>query len=187
MDETRQLLFDRIYNTHTAYIQSNYDFWVHHSLNTGAWWLLVFVLVIPGFVWWKLIDRKRLFEITFYGVLVMFSITAMSGIGVSSQLWTYPIKLLPKFPHVMTLDTVLVPIIYMLVYQYFPRWKWFAVAAMGAALLYSLAVLPFAEWLGIYYRINWEHWYGPILYFLIAALMKSFLLLLEYMQEDNTK
>jgi len=140
-----------------------YQHWLQYELFADQWWALVGVLVIPWFIWWKLVDETRTRIILAYGLYILFVVTAMDWLGVTMQLWIYPIKLLPIVPSILTLDWALLPVIHMLIYQYFPRWQSFLIAETICSVLLAFVGEPFAEWFGIYFVLHWYHiWSFPI-------------------------
>lgn len=140
-----------------------YEHWRQHELFTYQWWALLAVLIIPWLIWLRLVDRKRTAIILSFGFFIMFAVIAMDIFGMVYKLWLYPIKLVPLIPHIIPIDWSLLPVVHMLVYQYFPRWKEFIIAEIVAAALLAFVGEPFAEWIGIYHILHWQHiWSFPI-------------------------
>ncbi len=149
-----------------------YAHWLQYELFTYQWWTLLGVLVIPWLIWWRLVDKSRTSTILSYGFYVMFVVIAMDAIGIVHQLWIYPIKLIPIIPHIVPIDWSMFPVLYMLIYQYFPRWKEFLIAESIFAALISFVGEPLGEWIGIYFVLHWHHiWSFPI-YVMIAGIGK---------------
>lgn len=49
------------------------------------WWVTIGLMFIPFIVWWKIVDRKRLFEIMTYGLLVPTVSVIFDSIGVPDR------------------------------------------------------------------------------------------------------
>ncbi|MEG6586884.1 CBO0543 family protein [Dendrosporobacter sp. 1207_IL3150] len=149
--------------------------WYQFELFTRQWWYLLAVLIISWLIWWKLVDKKSVFNILCYGFVIMFIVIAMDAIGIVKQRWIYPIKLIPVAPHTEAIDWGLLPVVDMLIYQYFPKWKNFIIAEvfLGAALAFLGE--PFAQWLGVYTIINWKHiWSFPI--YILKSILAKFII-----------
>ncbi|RSK25728.1 hypothetical protein EJF36_01770 [Bacillus sp. HMF5848] len=147
-------------------------FWNEYNYLTPQWWLLVFLSVISPFVWYWLIDKKRVIEITCFGLFYGVAAIILDSIGSSFLVWAYPVRLTPHlFPQLYPYDVGIVIIPYMLVYQ---RWggtlkRFFIPAGLMAAFLAFIAE-PFMEWLGIYKEITWKNIYSFPIYWLLGII-----------------
>ncbi|MCX7781646.1 MAG: hypothetical protein N2491_12200 [Negativicutes bacterium] len=98
-----------------------------------------------------------------YGQLIMFFILGLDAAGIAGQYWIYPIKLLPVIPHEVAIDCGLLPVLHMLIYQYFRQWKTFLLAEVIAAAILAFGGEIFAEMIGVYLILKWQHiWSVPI-------------------------
>lgn len=154
--DASQELFVQINEFHKIYLQLNYDLWIRHSLFTWRWWMLVLINIVPWYFWWRIVDKKRLLEIPFNGVITFVAVVASDAIGVAHGYWAYPIRLFPFTPHLLPADTTILPITFMLVYQFFTKWQAFLAAATVMAACLAFIGEPFAVWLGVYKLINVE-------------------------------
>jgi hypothetical protein len=143
--------------------QLQYQHWLQYELFTYQWWSLLVVLIIPWVIWWKLVDKSKIAIILNLGFFMMIIITVMDWLGITMQLWIYPVKLLPIMPVILPLNWGLLPVAHMLIFQYFPHWKYFLVVQIIASILLAFVGEPFAECFGIYIVLNWyHHWSLPI-------------------------
>ncbi|NYE04323.1 hypothetical protein F4694_001067 [Bacillus niacini] len=46
------------------------DYWTEEVVFTHQWWIMIFTLLIPFFIWWKLVDKTRIREISLVGLIV---------------------------------------------------------------------------------------------------------------------
>ncbi len=67
-----------------------------------------------------------------------------------------PNMLFPLIPPVVAIDIAPLPLCYMVVYQYFPKWKSFNIAMTIAAFIFSFVFEPICVWLGIYELNYWK-------------------------------
>ncbi len=180
-------LLTQINEAHSLYLQLSYDFWVQYSLYTWKWWLLLVFLIAPWYLWWRLVDKKRLLEIWCYGVMTFVLVIAADAIGVAYGCWHYPIRLVPKFPHLLPVDTTVLPILYMLVYQCCPRWKAFILANVVMAAALAFIAEPITAWLGYYETLTWKYYYSFPLYILLATILKLILQTVIALQSGGRK
>ncbi|MUV37841.1 hypothetical protein JNUCC1_01647 [Lentibacillus sp. JNUCC-1] len=147
------------------------EYWLNENLFTFSWWVL-FVTTIAAFAGWIMIlDKKRIFEIITYGCLVTTLAFTADSIGVALVLWSYPNTLTP-IPVTAEIHKVLMPVIYMVIYQYFKTWKTFLRASAINALVFAFMLEPLLIWLQIYEPYHWKHIYSVVPYFIIAVVFK---------------
>lgn len=167
----RELLIQN-WEAHSLFHQLSYNYWIQYSLFTWQWWLLVAILIVPWYFWWRMVDKRRLLEICCYGLLTFIAVIAADAIGLAHGYWIYPLRLAPKFPHIISVDTTVLPIVYMLIYQSFPQWAGFIKASTIMAACFAFIGEPIAVWSGVYEVINWKYYCSFPLYILFAAGLK---------------
>jgi hypothetical protein len=166
-------------------------YWLNDNLFTFNWWL-IFVLII-GFpiVWWIFAEKKRIFEILTYGLLVGAVAVFFDVIGSSYVLFGWRTKPLPLTPTLLPYFTIL-PVVFMLMYQIFKSFKWFSLANVLMALVFAFVIEPVIVWMGIYDLSNWRHFYSFLVYLALGIPTKAFMMLLvrkqgEVMERRETK
>ncbi|GGP08918.1 CBO0543 family protein [Oceanobacillus neutriphilus] len=147
------------------------EYWFSENLFTFSWWILFFTTVGIFIVWLIILDKKRIFEIVTYGFFVTAVGVVGDAIGVSLMLWHYPNTLLPV-SQIAEVHTVQMPIIYMLIYQYFHTWKSFFIASILNAFVFAFILEPLLVWLQIYELHHWKHIYSFVPYIMIAVIFK---------------
>ncbi|RIW28928.1 hypothetical protein D3H55_20385 [Bacillus salacetis] len=148
---------------------------VHEDFLTPQWWFLLSLLVLPWIVWWFLVDKSRIKQIWLFGVLLSILIIYLDDIGSELDLWNYPIKLVNIVPRLNPIDISVLPVMHMLIYQYFTRWKPFIAANLIMSLFNSYIAEPFFVKINIYELTNWEYSYSVPIYILKAILIKALL------------
>ena len=93
------------------------DYWLQTTVFRWYWWFLVFWAIFPIWVWWKYADRNRFLEVSFFGVLVSILAGMLDTFGIYAQLWVYPYSLLPLMTNFFPIDYVVVPVVFLLIYQ----------------------------------------------------------------------
>ncbi|MEQ8174663.1 MAG: CBO0543 family protein [Syntrophomonadaceae bacterium] len=147
--------------------------WLHHDLFTWQWWLLLAVLTIPWYFWWKRVDRTRLLEITLIGMLVFIISSYLDAVLSELGLWEYHYWVIPLWPRLIPADWSVLPITYMFVYQkYSSSWKRFIIAMTVTSALYSFGGESFLVWIDVYELHSWRHYYSFPIYLAIGILIK---------------
>lgn len=159
------------------------------------WFFLVFLLVVPWVVWWRLVKREYISEILSYGLLILAISSFLNGSGLNLLLWSYPYRLLPFSPRIYLISYSVLPVTYMLMYQYFRTWKSFAAANVVLALVFAFILQPILRWMGMYNMINWSYFYSFVIYIvmglgtrlLLQAILKGKLMITENIAGDLRK
>jgi hypothetical protein len=148
--------------------------WLNYEFLTWRWFLKIFIIAFLIFIFYKFIDRKRIFEIVAYGTFIALISTILDIIGTYLVFWEYPVRVLPiEFSEIH--DIFLIPIIYMLAYQYFIKWKSFIIANTILAIFASFVIEPLFILLNFYKPIEWKHIYSVPL-FLAIAIMNRYII-----------
>lgn len=153
------------------YRLSRLGYWSHEVLFSFQWWVLLIVTIGLITAWIILLDRKRLFEIVTYGFMVAMVANTGDSFGLSFSLWGYPYSLFHT-PEIIEIHDIMMPIIYMIIYQYCRTWKSFLIANAINSFAFALILEPLLVWLGIYELYQWSYVYSIIPYFIIAAGLK---------------
>ncbi|HBX22149.1 MAG TPA: hypothetical protein DEF34_00715 [Desulfotomaculum sp.] len=156
------------------YFGQIYETWLI-NLFTIQWWALLLVFIIPWVIWWKLVDKNKITAILCYGLIVSILSSGLDEAGHALHLWAYKYRLVPLCVELKPTNVSLIPVIYMLVYQYFTRWKEFIIATTIMAACLAFIGEPFLDWLDIYKRFKWEYIYSFPIYIAIAVSVKLLL------------
>lgn len=154
--------------------QARYENWIN-NIFTIRWWILAICLILPWFVWYALIDKKRIQEMCLYSFVTLVVAILLDETGSSFTFWAYPVKIIPFFPRMITANYTLVPIIFTLIYQYFPSWRSFIIANAVLTLVFSFVLEPILVWARLYTLITWRHIYSVPVYFLASIFHKLFI------------
>lgn len=177
--------FQQILDAHNLFTQLRYDHWIQYEVFTGIWWLLLCTWILPWIIWLYLLKKKQIAEIFSYGVTIMFITTILDGTGAFHGLWTYPIKVIPFTPHLESIDWGILPVTYMLVYQYYPKWKGFIITHIIVATVYSFVGEPFLmKNLGLYIQLQWENSYSFPIYLALAIIPRA---IIKYLYDIEGK
>ena len=149
-------------------------YWLDHVLFTFNWWFLVFIFIIPWIIWYRLVDKKRIREILLYGFAVIVISCLLDDLGVAILLWAYPYELFELSDRLNAVNLSSLPVLYMLVYQYFPKWKSFFIAHIVLALVFSFVAESILIKMNIYVPLLWKSIYSFPIYITIGVVVKCF-------------
>lgn len=156
--------------------------WIEHDLFSRTWWFLLVITVAPWVIWWKIADKRRLTELACFGSLIALISIFLDAIGTVNLWWMYKDELLIQFPGLLVADISVLPVTYMLVYQYCSTWKSFLISLGILSLLFSFIVGPVFRVLGIYQLLTWKHFYSFIVYILMGVIVRYVLLSMKQRQ-----
>lgn len=146
--------------------------WWHNDFLSATWWVLLAATLIPYFIWWKIVDKERFFEIFSYGLFCGCVAVTLDVIGVDTLKWGYPDKLFSMFPPLFPADLVVIPISAMLVFQYFPTWKSFIVGTILWAILFAYVIEPIFIKFNMLHFDNWTHNKSFIGFFILGLFTR---------------
>lgn len=165
--------FEQIIDIQGVITQMQIQFWLKHEFLTIQFWILLATLVLPWFLWFKLIDKKRFIELLAFSLLVHVFVTILDEVGCQLNLWDYRYDIEPLFPRLLPVNMSVLPVLYSLVYQYIKSWKAYIIANVIFAAFLSFTAENLMIFLHIYAPINWKHIYSFPIYFALAILFKA--------------
>jgi hypothetical protein len=145
--------------------------WLHEDVFSWRWWTILMVMIASILIWGRVVDKKRLASIVMFGLIVIVLIVILDIVGYEMALWSYPVELLIMVP-LLEIDFGMLPIIYLLNFQYFTDWKKFIIANIGVAVIFSFVLEPILLWAGFYEVHKWKSIYSLPIYLLIPILAK---------------
>lgn len=148
--------------------------WLQEDIHEWTWWLNLALVILPIIVWWKLVDRKRISEIIIFGLHISIISVFLDVAGSSMVLWYYPDKLIPMLPVLVPFDLIIIPIAFMLLFQYKKSWVSFFIGAMVISAIFTFVAEPILIFLKIYQPIKWQSYLSFIIYTFIACISKLF-------------
>jgi len=159
------------------------EYWYSENVFTLSWWILLVTSIGLFILWIIILDKKSIFEIITYGFFVGTVAIYADVIGVWFGLWQYPNTITPMHLPI-EIHRLQMPIIYMIIYQYFKTWKTFLIAATINAFVFTFLLEPFLVLLRIYEPTHWKYIYSLIPYFVIAIVFKW--LIIKFKQLDQS-
>jgi hypothetical protein len=173
-----------LYEAQKFFSEMTYQYWVEHVLFTFNWWFLISLMIVPWFFWWRVVDRKRIFEMLTIGLFASLIATCLDTVGIVLLLWGYESKVVQMIPQFNPIDYTVIPVIFTLIYQYFPRWKSYLLVHTIVAAGASFIVEPLFVWMEIYEPYNWKYVYSFPIYIVLAVGVKSLIEKLKFQKKD---
>lgn len=168
-------------------LEANYHYWIEHVLFSFNWWFLFVLAIVPWVIWWLIVDKTRLLEISLIGTLVAIIATSFDTAGHSLLLWSYNYKLIQITPSLSAIDLALLPVAYMLIYQVFPKWKSYIIVHITFSAGGSFVMEPLFVWMGIYTLHGWQYIYSFPIYIAMGIGFKWLIMKMDTRQTREKK
>lgn len=146
-------MFLKLTERRTEFFQDLDKYWQQYSsFDTWQFWTNVFMLLIPLFIFYKVLDRKRAFEIGFYGFAVHTITSYLDIFGIRMGYWGYPYQISTYIAANVALDAALIPVSFMLIYQYTykNKKKYYLTSLLGIGA-FSFILKPILKSHGLFY------------------------------------
>ncbi|WP_326974887.1 CBO0543 family protein [Caproicibacter sp. BJN0012] len=147
--------------------------WFESDVFHFRWWLLIFLVIAMLLIWWRLLDKSRIFEISLFAILSAIVFMGVHEYGEELVLWEYPTDLIPIFPPLSSFNLVGLPFAYSLVYQRFGRRKSFLCAAVITTAFICFLIEPLLSWGGFYCLLHWNYFFSAVIYFTVTVIVRA--------------
>ncbi|SFE88432.1 hypothetical protein [Alteribacillus iranensis] len=163
------------------------EYWERFSgLDTWQFWIIVLMTIIPLIVLFFAIDRRKVLLIGFFGFNYHVWFAYVNSTGIRYGLWEYPYEVVPFLPS-FALDASLVPITYMLVFQWTLNHNKniFILSTITAAILAFIVkpIMVHLHYFHMFYGINFFH----LFLFYIGMFLVSYGITKVFMWLQNHK
>lgn len=165
--------FDKIVKMGKKSTYTLIDYWKDFELyTTFEYWMMVSFLVVPLLILFFKIDKNKIFLIGFFGYSVHVLFAYVDSYGRHIGFWNYPFPIIPVLPG-LAIDSSLVPVTFMLVYQWtLNHKKNYYVYSIAAAGIFSFIFKPLLVELGLfrmYENINYLHLFIGYVFVVLTA------------------
>lgn len=157
----------------TELVQTNMERFVKHSFLSPQWWLLLSFIIIPWLIWTRVVDKKRKLEIVVVGLLATIITKLLDLVGYNLRFWDYPYQIIPLVPEAFSFDLSMIPVAYMLLYQYFKTWKTYCIGLVCLSIIYSFIGEPLSNLLMLVVYIKWKYYYSTVYYIVLGIFVKA--------------
>ncbi|WP_332632561.1 CBO0543 family protein [Halalkalibacter flavus] len=160
------------------------EYWLTETIFSFNWWFLLTSTIVFIIIWLIILDKKRIIEIAFFGLLVGSTTFILDTIGITLVLWSYPDRVIPIIPPIIEIHKVHLPIIYMIIYQYAKTWKFFLFSVTISSFIFSFVFEPLTVWLGIYEIYHWKYIYSFPIYILGGLIIRWMVLKTKHIERN---
>lgn len=165
--------FDKIVKMGKKSTYTLIDYWKDFELyTTFEYWMMVSFLVVPLLILFFKIDKNKIFLIGFFGYSVNVIFAYVDSYGRHIGFWNYPFPIIPVLPG-LAIDSSLVPVTFMLVYQWtLNHKKNYYVYSIATAGIFSFIFKPLLVELGLfkmYENINYLHLFIGYVFVVLTA------------------
>jgi hypothetical protein len=147
--------------------------WLLNDVFQYKWWLLLGLIIVLLFIWWIMLDKSRLHDICLYAVLAAIIFMGLNEYGEELTLWDYPTDIISVFPPLSSINLIVIPLIYSIIYQYFKSSKNFILAAIITSAVICLIFEPIFSWIGFYQLLKWKYYYSFPIYAVISICIRA--------------
>lgn len=147
--------------------------WLQNDVFHPKWWALIALLILSAAVWCLLLDKKRAKEVCLFAALCAVFALGLFEYGDELTLWDYPVDVIPFFPPLTSVNLILLPMVFSLLYQRFFSWKGYVIAVLAASAVVSFAVEPLLSLAEMYQLVNWNHILSFLVYTAVALLTRA--------------
>jgi hypothetical protein len=130
--------------------------WIVDDVFSPKWWGFVALIAFSYILCFSLLDKRRFTQILLFGSLITVLTIVFDIFGSNFDLWSYKSRLIPTIPSPVVYDLTIVPLYYMLAYQYSRNWKTFFIWNAVTAGIIGFAYFPFLS--AIQVVVLGEHW-----------------------------
>lgn len=118
MNENQLKFLNKIRSISEEITQVQREYWqLYTDFATWQFWVLVIMLVLPLIILFVFIDKHYMLLLGFFGLNYHIWFAYTNSVGIRLGLWEYPYHLIPFLPS-FSLDAALVPVLFMLLYQW---------------------------------------------------------------------
>lgn len=157
------------------------------ELFSYQWWLIVVMMLTCWVVWGILLDRKRFRNILLIGCLSMGFALVLDDIGLTMARWNYPYKIVYFTTRLSLVDMVILPVAFMLIYQYCRKWATYIIFSVLFALFAAFIAEPIFVKLNMYTIIDWHYMYSAPIYVAIGVVVKGIVDITEFLEKKAKK
>lgn len=159
-----------------------YNWIVLSSIADPRWWLLFASIFWPWLLWWRVVEKSRMFEVLAFGLFWAAMATWLDILGTEYGKWSYPFKLNNDIQTLLPADTAVIPVMFMLLYQYTSTWKSFVIGSVISAAVLSFIFEPLFLMLGMLDLKEWSHTKSFFAFIFLAIATRSLFFLIKKKQ-----
>ncbi len=159
--------------------------WMKEDVFRLKWWLLIGLLLVFLFVWWKAADKSIFSDVCIFAALMAIVAMGINEYGEELTLWDYPTDVIPIFPPLSSINLISLPLIYSIVFQYFKTRRSFIWAALAVTALICFIIEPILAGVDFYQLLQWKYIFSFPIYAAAAVGIRETILKITAIDEKN--
>lgn len=161
--------------------------WLTEDLFSLRWWSMVGLVALSYLICFSLFDKRRISQLFLFGSLLTVGAAVYETVGVNFVLWFCATPIFPIVPCLFVPYLTVLPVYYMLIFQYTATWQQFSMWNLIAVGIYSFGLLPIFIHFKISEMDNWQPVYHMPFLFGIASLARAVTLLLLNIEQRQAQ
>ncbi|MFD0694819.1 CBO0543 family protein [Paenibacillus sp. GCM10027628] len=190
MVSDQQSVYEDLSNKEAEVAKSWITYWQQFSnFSTWQFWFNLAFLLIPLIVLWFCMDRKKAFQIGFYGFNIHVLATYIDIYGERNHYWGFPFKIIPYLPTSVSLDASMAPVSFMLLYQWtINHKKNYYLASLALSAIFAFVIKPILSSINLFHLYNgMNYFYLFLLYYFASVIAKLVTDLFNHFQTESKK
>ncbi|WP_096155615.1 MULTISPECIES: hypothetical protein [Bacillus] len=188
MVNKQQLNLEEIIDLQELVSKKWLDYWQQFS-HFGTWqfWVNLSMFIIPLAILFYKIDRKRAILLGFYGINFNLYISYIVSYGLKNGLWAFPFHFFPFLPENVSLDSSLIPVSFILMYQWtLNKGKNYYVYSIILGAVFSFIFKPLLTMHNMFQMYKWVNYFHIFLvYVFVIFLSKWVTNLFIYLEKEE--
>ncbi|MGF7034889.1 hypothetical protein J2T17_005858 [Paenibacillus mucilaginosus] len=172
MGPDQQASFEHLRQMKKQYSSELMDYWIRYSnIDTWQFWACVVLLIGPLVLLFFILDRSKAIHMGFFGYSIHVLTFYADNFGVTHGLWDYPYKVMPFLPMSLMIDASLVPVLFMLVYQWcVNHHKSKLLFLTATSVCFAFVIKPILSLAGLFLLFEWMNFFYLFLAYMFVTL-----------------
>ncbi|MFS0634930.1 CBO0543 family protein [Mesobacillus foraminis] len=151
------------------------NYWQTYSyIDTWQFWLNLVFLVLPLIILYFKLDKSRALQLGFFGFSGHVLSTYVDSYSTRFGHWEYPYQVIPVLPLSIGLDTSLIPVAYMLVYQWtIHHKKNYYIATTILAAFFAFIFKPILSALHLFQLSEGNNYFHVFLWYFLGGILSK--------------
>jgi hypothetical protein len=177
MSESQQKMLNSVKDIQRIETELWNSYWQQYSgFSDWQFWVLAALFVLPLIVLFFAIDKRKALLLGFYGYNVHVFFTYVDAIGANMIKWFYPYKIFPILASSVSLDVSLVPVTYMLVYQFtLNRDKNYYLFLLLLSAVFAFIFKPLLVAIGLFEMDSGTNYFSLFIGYVVVGLIAKWI------------
>jgi len=183
IDQYESELMAKLVQTQNNLTALRFEHWHKYELYSINWWLLILIVLTSWVIWLRLVDKRQIKDCLLVGLSIGLMSLIVDYIGGEKLFWVYPVTIYPLLPRLLEIDLAALPVSYMLIYQYYPKWKAYIIALIILGTMLSFVAEPLYHLSDGYQPLVWKYYYSLPIYIIMGVFIKWFIIKLRLIEQ----